>query len=81
MRRTLPGRVLFVSVDLYAAFLAKEEQDGYNKDEVSTVDTEKLGRIIAAERKKMGWTQAQLADKLAVSDKAVSKWERGVSQS
>lgn len=32
-------------------------------------------------RKQQGWSQEQLADKLAVSRQSVSKWESGVSQS
>ena len=47
------------------------------------MDTEKLkyiiGKNIAAHRKRFGLTQAELADKLNYSDKAVSKWERGES--
>lgn len=47
------------------------------------MDTEKLkyfiGKNIAAYRKRCGLTQAELADKLNYSDKAVSKWERGES--
>lgn len=39
----------------------------------------KLGGNIAAYRKKIGLTQAGLAEKLNYSDKAVSKWERGES--
>lgn len=34
---------------------------------------------LSALRKKKGWTQLELADKLNYSDKAVSKWERGES--
>lgn len=34
-----------------------------------------IGKTIAALRKEKGWTQAELAGKLNVSDKAVSKWE------
>lgn len=34
---------------------------------------------ITALRKKRGWTQAELAEMLNYSDKAVSKWERGES--
>ena len=47
------------------------------------MDTEKLkyiiGKNIAAYRKRCSLTQAELADKLNYSDKAVSKWERGES--
>jgi len=47
------------------------------------MDSEKLkviiGKNIAAYRKRFGLTQADLADRLNYSDKAVSKWERGES--
>ena len=47
------------------------------------MDSEKLklqiGANIAAYRKRSGLTQAELAEKLNYSDKAVSKWERGES--
>lgn len=39
----------------------------------------KVGKFIADTRKGLGITQQQLANKLCISDKAVSKWERGVS--
>ena len=35
----------------------------------------KIGNLIAKLRKDKGWTQKELADKLNVSDKAISKWE------
>lgn len=42
------------------------------------MDQSKIGTYIAVKRKAQGLTQAQLAQKLGVSDKSVSKWERGV---
>ena len=42
------------------------------------MDEEKTGLIIKQLRKEKGMTQLQLADRLMVSDKAVSKWERGL---
>ena len=41
------------------------------------MDQVKIGRFIADERKKKGYTQKQLSEKLAISDKTISKWERG----
>lgn len=43
------------------------------------MDQIKIGKFIAACRKERELTQLQLADKLGITDKAVSKWERGVS--
>ena len=42
------------------------------------MDPMKTGKIICEARKKLKMTQKDLADKLFVSDKAVSKWERGL---
>ena len=39
----------------------------------------KIGRFIAECRKKTNLTQMQLAEKLGITDKAISKWERGVA--
>ena len=39
----------------------------------------KIGRFIAECRKNVNLTQLQLAEKLGITDKAISKWERGVS--
>ena len=41
------------------------------------MDQVRIGRFIAEERKGKGWTQKQLAEKLGISDKTVSKWECG----
>ena len=42
------------------------------------MDLIKIGRYIADKRKQLGLTQRQLAERLGMSDKSVSKWERGV---
>ena len=41
------------------------------------MDQAKIGKFIAACRKKANLTQAQLAEKLGLTDRAVSKWETG----
>ncbi len=42
------------------------------------MDCEKIGRLIYELRKERDFTQLQLANRIHVSDKAVSKWERGM---
>ena len=42
------------------------------------MDNQKFGQFIASIRKEKGWTQMELAHKLNITDKAVSKWERGI---
>ena len=41
------------------------------------MDQEKIGKFIARCRKENKLTQAQLAEKLNVSDKSISRWENG----
>ena len=43
------------------------------------MDQVKIGKFIASCRKEQGMTQAALAEKLGISDRAVSKWETGKS--
>ena len=43
------------------------------------MDQKKTGALIAAVRRECGMTQKELARRLHVSDRAVSKWERGGS--
>lgn len=45
------------------------------------IDKQRFGAFIASLRKERGMTQKQLAQQLFISDKAVSKWETGVSHS
>lgn len=42
------------------------------------MDCEKIGKFIMQNRKLKKLTQKQLADKLCVTDRAVSRWERGI---
>ena len=39
----------------------------------------KIGKFIADRRRNVNLTQMQLAEKLGITDKAISKWERGIS--
>ena len=41
------------------------------------MDQMMIGRFIAEERKRKGYTQKILSEKLGISDKTISKWERG----
>lgn len=41
------------------------------------MDQIKIGRFIADERKRKEYTQKQLSERLGISDKTISKWERG----
>ena len=44
------------------------------------IDQVKIGKFIADKRKEKGLTQCALAEKLGITDRAVSKWERGLYQ-
>lgn len=43
------------------------------------MDKQKFGAFVSSLRKEKGYTQKELADMLYISNKAVSKWETGVS--
>ena len=43
------------------------------------INKSQFGQFLSARRKEKGYTQKELAQKLFLSDKAVSKWERGIS--
>jgi transcriptional regulator with XRE-family HTH domain len=46
---------------------------------LKTMDNEKVGQFILELRRSNQMTQKELAEKLNISDKAISKWERGLS--
>lgn len=41
------------------------------------MDAKTTGRFIAELRKQKGYTQKELAEKIMVTDKAISRWETG----
>lgn len=43
------------------------------------MDVARVGKAIAYLRQRAGYTQKELAERIGISDKAVSKWERGIS--
>lgn len=45
------------------------------------MDQQKIGAFIVSNRKSRGMTQAQLAEHLSITSKAVSKWETGRTES
>ena len=66
----------------YCRSVAKWTIWEYNFLEVrrmQTIDKQQFGAFVARLRKEKGWTQKELAERLCISDKAVSKWETGAS--
>ena len=72
-RRTGNCAALFHKRNEGAADARKEAEDMYELDKAA------FGRFLAQLRREKGMTQKELAATLYVSDKAVSKWERGES--
>ena len=50
-----------------------------SKGDKRTINQIKIGKFIAAKRKEQNLTQEKLAEKLGITDRAVSKWETGKS--
>ena len=68
----LPMRdVVFASNEIY--FCHKQQMEATKMNQLTT------GKFIAHKRKEKNFTQEQLAEKLGVSNKTVSKWETGDS--
>ena len=55
------------------------EFDKFLSEGGKIMNQEKIGKFIAERRKSKKLTQEQLAEKLGISDRAVSKWERGLN--
>ena len=51
----------------------------FSTQEVRQMDQKKIGAFIAQRRKELDMTQKELAGKLEITDRAVSKWETGRS--
>ena len=49
----------------------------YSKQEVRKMNAKKVGSFIKEQRQELGLSQKELAEKLYITDKAVSKWETG----
>ncbi len=62
----------------YVDFRVRISYIGKRKEEYK-IDQIKTGKFIAERRKLMHLTQVQLAEKLSITDRAVSKWETGKS--
>lgn len=65
------------SVDYFIFGVYNENSKSKAKEH--TVMKKSLGPLIAEARRKNGMTQLELAEKMGVTDKAVSKWERDLS--
>ena len=82
----MKNAVVFVKrVDSTAGRLLNRRQrtkisaDTDGGESVFDIDKTAFGTFLAELRRTKGFTQRELAEKLFVSDKAVSKWERGLS--
>jgi transcriptional regulator with XRE-family HTH domain len=63
---------------LYGAFVAKQRHTIYTYQEVSIMDSGRVGKLLLALRREKGMTQKELADNMNLSDRTISKWERGM---
>ena len=63
--------------------MEEKKESGTEKSSLGRhrIDLERFGVFVSLLRSEKGMTQKQLAEKLYVSNKAVSKWENGDSYS
>ena len=64
----------------FVSFTFVEARAIFSLKGVTAMDQEKIGSFLAENRKAKGFTQIEFAEKLGVSNKSVSRWETGVSQ-
>jgi len=63
---------------LYGEFVATVDSNRYAKYRGDTMDCRKIGNLIFSLRKEKGMTQRELAGAMNLSDRTISKWERGI---
>ena len=59
--------------------MTEKERDNRQHGREQDMEKEKIGKYIREKRTRLGMTQQQLADRIQVTEKAVSRWETGVS--
>ena len=64
--------------ELYGAFVDILYDNKYACARGGDMDHNKVGKLILSLRKEKGLTQKELADAMNLSDRTVSKWERGL---
>ena len=79
-KHMLPGVWPGVDITSYSVAPRVSNNKCYTECERRTqMDQFKIGKFIAECRKKVNLTQMQLSEKLGITDKAISKWERGLA--
>jgi len=70
---------LVPNTKLYSPFVVTNHDCSYDKEVGGEkMDNEKIGQLIYTLRKEKDMTQKQLAEALYLSDRTISKWERGI---
>ena len=57
--------------------MTEKERDNRQHGREQDMEKEKIGKYIREKRTRLGMTQQQLADRIQVTEKAVSRWETG----
>ena len=57
--------------------MTEKERDNRQPGREQDMEKEKIGKYIREKRTRLGMTQQQLADRIQVTEKAVSRWETG----